>query len=234
MSPKVNSSDCTRFYDASLECGWQRPPHGVSNLGESTMSLRKLFVSVLVFGSGAAALAEPRRVESAVFEQQQVVAGQALQLNGAGVRKKLFIKVYAAALYTPKPIRQVAQVWDSPGPKRLKVVALREIDAASLGKAMSQTMSDNLPKERMGACIPGLIKLSDVFSQKKRMVVGDSFALDDIPGQGTVVSINEQQAAVIEGSAFFGCLMYNYFGERPADAALKQALLEPEAGATAK
>jgi hypothetical protein len=45
-----------------------------------------------------------------------------------------------------------------------------------------------------------------------------------------VVGINDQSAAVIEGSAFFGCLMYNYFGEHPADASLKQALLEPEAG----
>lgn len=201
---------------------------------DDPMSLRTLLISVLVAAAGALAQAEPRRVESAVFEQQQTVAGQPLQLNGAGVRKKLFIKVYAAALYTPKPIRQVAQVWDSPGPKRLRVVALREIDAGSLGKAMSQTMSDNLPKDRMGPCIPGLIKLGDVFSEKKRLAAGESFSLDDIPGQGTVVSINDQLVAVIEGSAFFGCLMYNYFGERPADAALKQALLEPEAGATAK
>ncbi|MDT8990290.1 chalcone isomerase family protein [Curvibacter sp. APW13] len=198
------------------------------------MDWKKLLLATALAASALAALAEPRRVESAVFELQQTVAGQPLQLNGAGVRKKLFIKVYAAALYTPKPIRQVAQVWDSPGPKRLRVVALREIDASSLGKAMSQTMSDNLPKERMGPCIPGLIKLGDVFAEKKRLAAGESFSLDDIPGQGTVVSINEQQVAVIEGSAFFGCLMYNYFGERPADAALKQALLEPDAGATAK
>jgi hypothetical protein len=191
---------------------------------------RKLVCTALLATLAVPALAQTRRVESATFEAQQVVAGQALQLNGAGVRKKLFIKVYAAALYTPKPIRQVAQVWDSPGPKRFKVVALREIDASSLGKAMSQTMSDNLPKERMGACIPGLIKLGDIFSEKKRLLAGESFTLDDIPGQGTVVGINDQSAAVIEGSAFFACLMYNYFGERPADATLKQALLEPEAG----
>ena len=198
------------------------------------MAWKKILLAAAMAVPAMTVVADPRRVESAVFEQQQAVAGQTLQLNGAGVRKKLFIKVYAAALYTPKPIRQVAQVWDSPGPKRLKVVALREIDASSLGKAMSQTMSDNLPKERMGPCIPGLIKLGDVFSEKKRMAAGESFTLDEVPGQGTVVGINDQPAAVIEGSAFFGCLMYNYFGERPADAALKQALLEPDTGATAK
>lgn len=197
-------------------------------------NFRKLWLAAVLAAGAIPAHAEPRRVESAVFELQQTVSGQTLQLNGAGVRKKLFIKVYAAALYSPQPIRTVAQVWASPGPKRFKVVALRGIDAASLGKAMSQTMSDNLPKERLSACIPGLLKMGDIFSKVKHLAAGDSFMLDDVPGQGTVVAVNDQTVAVIEGSSFFGCLMYNYFGEHPADATLKQNLLEPDADSTAK
>lgn len=168
---------------------------------------------------------QARKVEGVEFATQQLVAGKTLQLNGAGVRKKFFVKVYAAGLYTPQAVQQVAQVWDSPGPKRLAVVALREIDASSLGKAMAQTMADNLPKDKMPACIAGLVRTGEVFAEKKRLLAGEGFTLDEVPGQGTVISINGQVAALIEGTAFFSCLMYNYFGDRPADTGLKQALL---------
>jgi len=51
------------------------------------------------------------------------------------------------------------------------------------------------------------------------------FTIDEIPGKGTVISINSKVAAEIPEPEFFTCLMHNYFGDRPADAKLKTALL---------
>lgn len=164
-------------------------------------------------------------VEGVVFEPASNLDGVVLKLNGAGIRSKFFAKVYAAGLYLQTPAATPAEVYTGKGPKRMKVSFLREVDATTLGKSLSQVMSDNLPRERFGKCIPGIIKLGEVFAEKKKMGIGETYTLDEIPGKGTVVSINNKVAAEITEPEFFTCLMYNYFGDRPADAKLKSALL---------
>jgi hypothetical protein len=164
-------------------------------------------------------------VEGVFFERDITLADTPLKLNGAGIRTKFFIKVYAAGLYVQTPATTANDFFATKGPKRLKVSFLREVDAASFGKTISQVMSDNLPREQFGKCIPGLIKLGEVFAQKKKMGVGESFMLDEMPGKGTILSINSKVAAEIAETEFFTCLMYNFFGNRPAEAKLKIALL---------
>nr|WP_315464864.1 chalcone isomerase family protein [uncultured Rhodoferax sp.] len=164
-------------------------------------------------------------VEGIGFDTEARVGGVTLKLNGAGLRTKFMFKVYAAGLYLAAPARTPAEVLAAKGPKRLRVSFVRETDATTLGKTMSQVMSDNLPREQFGKCIPGLIKLGELFAEKKKMGVGEMFTVDEIPGKATVISINHKLAAEISEPEFFTCLMYNYFGERPADAKLKAALL---------
>ncbi len=164
-------------------------------------------------------------VEGVTFERELTLAGIPLKLNGAGIRSRFFVKVYAAGLYLQTPAKTSPDIYAAKGPKRLKVSFLREVEAANLGKTMSQTMSDNLPREQFGKCIPGLIKLGEVFANKRKMASGESFTLDEFPGKGTVISINGQVAAEIAEPEFFTCLMYNYFGDRPADPKLKAAML---------
>ncbi|MDT7513651.1 chalcone isomerase family protein [Rhodoferax mekongensis] len=164
-------------------------------------------------------------VDGVVFDKEVQVAGSTLRLNGAGLRTKFVFKVYAAGLYLATPARTPADIYAAKGPKRLKVSFVRETDATTLGKTMSQVMSDNLPREQFGKCIPGLVKLGELFSEKKKMGVGEMFTVDEIQAKATVISINNKVVAEISEPEFFACLMYNYFGERPADANLKAALL---------
>jgi hypothetical protein len=159
------------------------------------------------------------------FEEEIVVGGRPLALNGTGIRTKFFLKIYAAGLYLPVKVTTPQDVFKSPGPKRLKVSVLRELDAAGFGKTAMQVMSDNLPKDRMSRCVPGLIKLGEVFANKKKMAVGEFYTIDEIPGIGVVISINGKPVAEIAEPEFFTCLMYNYFGEKPADDSLKTGLL---------
>jgi Chalcone isomerase-like len=58
---------------------------------------------------------------------------------------------------------------------------------------------------------------------------GESFALDSVPGQGTFIRLNGERVSTIEGTAFFGCLMSAYLGQKPADATLKRTLLGDKA-----
>ncbi len=179
--------------------------------------------------ASSASIAEPKAVPvvagGIAFDSDMVLAGKRLHLNGAGVRTKFLFKVYAAGLYLPVTARTPASLFAAPGPKRLKVAFLRELDSTSFGKTISQVMSDNLPRDKFGKCIPGILKLGEIFASKKKMLVGEGYTLDEVPGLGTVVSINGQLVAEISEPEFFNCLMYNYFGDKPADAELKAALL---------
>jgi hypothetical protein len=83
----------------------------------------------------AASAQEPARTVAGVaYPAQAGVGGQTLQLNGAGIRYKAIFKVYTAGLYLEKPAASLQEIAALPGPKRVSVTMLREIDSAELGK----------------------------------------------------------------------------------------------------
>ena len=83
------------------------------------MHLRKLILILLLCLFSLPLLA--RELAGVVLPQQVQPAGmqQTLQLNGAGIRKKFFVKVYVAALYLPQPTRDAAALLQSPPPNRM-------------------------------------------------------------------------------------------------------------------
>jgi len=157
------------------------------------------------------------------------VAGSTLQLNGAGTRYKFIIKVYTAGLYLATKAGTPDAVAAAPGPKRLHVVMLREIDANELGKLFTRGMQDNAPRDSFSKSIPGTLRMADIFSSRKKLAAGDNFSVDWVPGVGTTVLVNGQpQGAPIKEPEFFGALMSIWLGPRPADDQLKAALLGEE------
>jgi hypothetical protein len=173
-----------------------------------------------------AAPAQTLDLSGAKFPPSVSLAGQSLQLNGAGIRHKFVVKVYAAGLYLAGTAATPEAVMSAPGPKRLQVAMLREIDANELGRLFTRGMQDNASREQFSKLIPGTIRMSDIFSARKRLRAGDSFSVDFVPGVGTTVLVNGQaQAEPIKEPEFFNALMRIWLGPSPADAALKSALL---------
>jgi len=172
------------------------------------------------------ATAQTVEVSGVKFNQNVALAGSALQLNGAGTRYKTIIKVYAAALYLPAKTTSPEAVLASPGPKRMQVAMLRDIDANELGKLFTRGMEDNSSREEFGKTITGTLRLADMFAARKRLVAGDQFTIDYVPGRGTIIAINGQpQGEPIKEPEFFTALMRIWLGQSPADALLKNALL---------
>ena len=150
----------------------------------------------------------------------------ALQLNGAGIRYKFIIKVYTAGLYLGSKTHDAAAVLSQPGPKRMHVVMLRDIDANELGKLFTRGMQDNAPKEEFSKSIPGTLKLADLFSARKKLNKGDSFSVDYVPGVGTTILVNgKTETDTIKEPEFFNALLRIWLGQSPADRLLKDALL---------
>jgi len=154
------------------------------------------------------------------------VAGKPLVLNGAGVRYKAVFRVYTAGLYVETPARTTEGVLGQPGPKRMSITMLRDIDSAELGKLFARGMEDNLEKARFSRLIPGVMRMSQVFSTHKTLKTGETFEIDWIPGTGTVLTIKGQvEGEPFKEPEFFEALMRIWLGPKPADAQLKEALL---------
>jgi len=173
-----------------------------------------------------AAQAQPIEASGVRFDAEHVVANTKLVLNGAGTRYRAVFKVYAAGLYLPKKVATTDAVLTQPGPKRLHIVMLRDIDANDLGRLFTRGMQENASKEDFSKSIPGTLRIAEIFSTKRKLVAGENFSIEWVPGVGTVSYLNgKQQGEPVKEPEFFHTLMRIWLGNVPADAQLKDALL---------
>lgn len=171
-------------------------------------------------------LAASTNISGVKVEDSAVVAGTKLQLNGAGIRYKAVFKVYVAELYTTKKVTSLEELNATPGPKRMAVTMLRDIDARELGKLLTRGMEDNASKSEMSKLVPGLIRLGTIFSEQKSLKPGDRFEIDWVPGKGSVITVKgEVQGEPFAEPDFFKALMSIWLGNVPADYKLKDSLL---------
>jgi hypothetical protein len=165
-------------------------------------------------------------VSGVKFDQSADVRGTKLQLNGAGTRYKAIFKVYAAGLYLPKKGGTPEQVLAMPGAKRLNITMLREIDSSEFGKMFSRGMEDNMEKAAFSKLIPGVLRMSQVFSDHKKLGPGDTLSLEWVPGTGTLLTVKGvPQGEPFKEPEFFNALLRIWLGPNPADWKLKEALL---------
>jgi hypothetical protein len=173
--------------------------------------------------SAAAAIVDVNGVK---IEDTLDLQGSKLQLNGAGIRYRAVFKVYSAGLYLGKKAATPEEIFAAPGPKRLSITMLRDIDSNELGKAFTKGFEENSPKSEMSKLIPGLIRMGQIFSDQKKMLTGENFTIDWIPGTGTTVTIKGKvQGEPFKEPEFYAALMRIWLGPNPADFKLKDALL---------
>ena len=189
---------------------------------------RRLLALAASLGLSAAlpAFADTTEVAGVKYDNTARVAGETLQLNGAGVRYKAVFKVYTAGLYLTQKAATPEAAIATPGPKRIHVVMLRDIDANELGKLFTRGMQDNSPRDEFSKSIPGTIRMGEIFSAKKKLAIGETFSVEYVPNTGTSVLVNGKvMGEPIKEPEFFTGLLRIWLGHKPADAALRDALL---------
>ena len=191
-----------------------------------TMKLASRILSGLAALMVATASLAATELHGVKIEDTITVAGTKLQLNGAGTRYKGPFKVYVGDLYTTKKVGSLEELIAAPGPKRLTMVFLREIEAGPFGKLLTRGVEDNVPRNEMSKLVPGLIRMGDIFTVNKVLVPGDVITLDWIPGTGMVVTAKGKvQGEPFKEPEFFKAIMSIWFGPVPADFKLKDAML---------
>ena len=110
-------------------------------------------------GAALGASAAQVDVAGVKLDDHLELRGASLQLNGAGVRYKAIFKVYTAGLYVGKKVSTPDEALAAPGPKRVAITMLRDIDANELGKLFTKGVEENSPKSEMVNLIPGLLRI---------------------------------------------------------------------------
>lgn len=189
------------------------------------IALKKIVVAL---GAGllAAGAWAQMTVSGVTYPDSVDLRGGKAQLNGAGVRYKAVFKVYTAGLYLTKKASTPEEVLAAPGPKRMQIVMLREIDSSELGRLFSRGMEDNMEKAAFSKLIPGVLRMSDIFSKHKKLVAGDVFLVDWVPGVGTIITVKGvPEGEPFKEPEFYNALLRIWLGPNPADWKLKDALV---------
>ena len=188
--------------------------------------LRPWALGVCAFILAGSAWSQAVTVADVKYEPTQTLGDSTVQLNGAGVRYKAVFKVYTAGLYLEKKASTPQEVASQRGPKRLSITMLREIDSTELGKLFSRGMEDNMDRAAFSRIVPGVLRMSQIFSDHKKLQAGDQFMIDWIPGTGTVITVKGKvQGEPFKEPEFFNALMGIWLGNLPADFKRKDALL---------
>ena len=186
--------------------------------------LRTLSICMaLCWSTGAFSMTEIAGVK---LEDSITLAGAKLQLNGAGIRYKGPFKVYVGDLYTSQPVKSLDELIAAPGPKRLTMTFLREINSADFGKLLTRGIEDNVNRNELSKIIVGMMKMGEIFAANKSFAPGDVCALEWDPATGlSIWAKGKLQAEPFKDPAFFRALMSIWFGHAPADWKLKDQLL---------
>ena len=188
--------------------------------------LKRWALGVCAFILAGSAWSQAVTVADVKYEPTQTLGDSTVQLNGAGVRYKAVFKVYTAGLYLEKKASTPQEVASQRGPKRLSITMLREIDSTELSKLFSRGMEDNMDRAAFSRIVPGVLRMSQIFSDHKKLQAGDQFMIDWIPGTGTVITVKGKvQGEPFKEPEFFNALLGIWLGNLPADFKLKDALL---------
>ena len=185
-------------------------------------SLATLLLAVAAAGAWAQAL----EVEGVKLDATNQVGAAALQLNGAGLRTKVFFKVYVAGLYVPQKTANAAQLLAQKGPRRVSITMLRDVDAESFAKALNDGLRDNHTDAQFAAMKPQIDTLNANLKAVGEAKKGDVIHFEFLPDTGTQVTVNGKvRGSAIAGEDFFTSVLRIWLGEKPVDASLKKGLI---------
>jgi long-chain acyl-CoA synthetase len=157
-------------------------------------------------------------------EEKLRVGGNELVLNGAGLRTRFFIKVYVGALYVGERASSPAAIIDSAAPRRISLRMLRDLDAESLHAALDEGLRNNLSPAELAELKVPAEQLAGIMKGIGKAKEGDTVSID-FSAEGVSVSLNGEGRGKVPGPAFARALLKVWLGEKPADAALKKAML---------
>lgn len=146
-----------------------------------------------------------------------------LLLNGAGIREKFFMDIYIGALYLPERSDNAAAILSSMESASVLMHFLyKTVSKEKITSGWNQGLESNLSATEMQALRPALEKFNQLFLT---VHAGDAIRIDYVPGNGTVVRINNEWRGKVADDTFFPALLKVWLGDQPVSKSLKNAML---------
>lgn len=162
-------------------------------------------------------------INDVTLPAKTTVNGADLILNGAGLRKKLFFKLYVGGLYLTRTMSEPAKVIEENEAMSIHLEITSKLISSD---NMSEAVVEGFEKSTNGnsAKFAKEIKtFMDAFSEE--IVIGNKFDFTYIPGTGVIVSKNGKVLTTIKGYEFKKALFGIWLGSEPADDDLKDGMM---------
>jgi hypothetical protein len=182
--------------------------------------MRIVIVSMLLsfFLVGTAAAVEVAGVN---LEPAVTVNNNSLKLNGFGVRKKLFVKVYIGALYSVKHFSVANEALNDTGDKLIRMNFLHsKVDKEKIIDAFKEGFANNSPDLAATAEAKKFLALFTTDFLK-----GDIVDLILKADGSVAASHNGKQLGTVASPKLARGVLAIYLGDKPADEDLKKGML---------
>jgi hypothetical protein len=185
----------------------------------------KKLLAALLFATALPALAV-MDVAGIKFEDTTKVGAGETALNGAGMRSRLFLKVYALGLYLPQKSGSAADVLAAKGAKRLAIVTLRDLSGEQFVDALIDGLKNNHDAATFAALGPRIEQFRAIMLTIGNAPEKSVVHIDWLPDTGTRLTFNgTQKGADIAGEDFYRALLRIWLGDKPVQDDLKEKLL---------
>lgn len=145
-------------------------------------------------------------------------------LNGGGIRKKVFFKLYVGGLYLSEKSSDAGAIINADKPMAVKL----QITSGMISSDnMSEAITEGFEASTGGNTAPLKAEITEFVNtfKKDEIVEGNVFDIIYVPGKGVESYKNGKLQGTIKGMAFKKALFGIWLGSKPADDDLKAAML---------
>ncbi len=149
------------------------------------------------------------------------VSGKTLALNGYGIRKKFFFKVYVGALYTSRRLSAAAELLQDPGPKLVRMhILLGKVEKEKITGTFAEGFANNAPDVAGSADARTFLAFFT-----RDFLKGDVVDLE-LGADGAVAARqNGTTLGTIRSAKLADAILRIYVGPKPACEELKKGML---------
>lgn len=177
---------------------------------------------VAVAMSSTAATAQ-MKVGGAVLPATETFYGETVRLNGAGVREKLWIDLYAAGLYLNEKSSEANTVLNAEKPMAIKLHIVSRLISSD---KMISAVTEGFEKSTNGNTAPIQKEIDTLISFfKEDIKENDVFDLVYLPSKGVVAYKNGEEKGIVPGKEFKKALFGIWLSNNPADDDLREQML---------
>lgn len=183
---------------------------------------RSLFL-IGFFVALAAGVAQGKECKGVSFPDQAQVDGDALSLNGLGLRQATMLKVnvYVGALYVAKTSKDANAILGANAPYELILQFVRNVDGGDVAKGWEEGFEKNA-KAQLPALQERIATLSGYMGDVKS---GQKLTFSFKPGVGVRVDVNGAVKGTIKGDDFGKAFLSIWLGAEPPNPEIKVGLL---------